>query len=278
MRNEMAKVIVERPRVRPFKSRKGRRRALEDMPTREGMRRAASLSGDRKQLNENLTPLRRYIERQVGRPWNKVYSEIAAHLRADRAIQQHVRDHLRDFVAVKPRRINGGWRHPGHSLWYQPLYVDPVTGLLRRTDQLPEEKRRRRAARQLRPAPIERITLSDDRELRRLHGVWYEVQFAPLPEPIYRAYPEVQERALKPYDRRSPVIEVELTVRRLITPAVRDVVTKAMVEAGPAIDDEASWRAWRRAQPDRRHAVAKRMLSRRELRQHGLSNVPVDAM
>jgi hypothetical protein len=45
MRNDMAKVIVERPRVRPFKSRKGRRCALEDMPTREGMRRAASLSG-----------------------------------------------------------------------------------------------------------------------------------------------------------------------------------------------------------------------------------------
>jgi hypothetical protein len=251
---------------------------LEDMPVHEGMRRAVSLSGERKQLNENLSPLRRYLERQVGRPWNKVYSEIAAHLRADNAVQQHVRDHLRDFVAVKPRRVSAGWRGTGHSIWYQPLYVDPVTGLLRRTDQHPEEKRRRRRACQLRPAPIERIVLSNDRELRRLHGLWYEVQFATLPEPEYRGAREVQKRALKPYDRASPVIEVELMVRRLITPLVRDVVIKGMVETGPAIDDEASWRAWRRAHPDRRYAVAKRMLSRRELRQHGLNNAPESAV
>jgi hypothetical protein len=49
-------------------------------------------------------PLRRFLKRQVGRPWDKVYSEIAAHLRADNTVRQHVRDHLRNFVAVKPRR------------------------------------------------------------------------------------------------------------------------------------------------------------------------------
>jgi hypothetical protein len=270
MRDDMAKVIVERPRVRPFNSRKGRRRDLDDLPFREGSRRAASLRGDRKQLNENLAPLRRYLERQVGRPWNKVYSEIAAQLRVDSAVQQHVRDHLHDFVAVKPRRVSASWR--SRSLWYQPFYVDPRTGLLRCTDQLPEEKRRRRIARQQRPAAIEWIALSDDRELRRLNGLWYEVELAPLPEPIYRGYVEIQKRPLRPYHRHSPMIDIELTVRRLITPAVYDVVTKAMVEAGPPVDDEESWRAWRRAHPDRRYAVAKRTLSCRELRQNGLSN------
>ena len=67
MRNDMAKVIVERPRVRPFKSRKGRRCALEDMPTREGMRRAASLSGDRKQLNAKIGANRHLISVESGR-------------------------------------------------------------------------------------------------------------------------------------------------------------------------------------------------------------------
>jgi hypothetical protein len=271
MRDDMAKVIVERPRVRPFSSRKGRRRDLDDLPTREGLRRAAALRGDRKQLNENLAPLRRYLERQVGRPWNKVYSEIAAHLRADSAVQQHVRDHLHDFVAVKPRRISTGWR--SRSLWYQPFYVDPRNGLLRRTDQLPEEKRRRRATRHPQPATIERVALSDDRELRRLDGLWYEVEFSPLPKAGYRACAEVQKRPLKPYHRDSPTIAVELIVRRLITPAVYDVVTKAMAEAGPPVDDEASRRVWRHTHPDRRYAIAKRTLSRRELRQYGLSNV-----
>lgn len=61
-------------------------------------------------------------------------------------------------------------------------------------------------------------------------------------------------------------------VRRLITPAVRDVVTNTIVEAGPAIDDPAAWQVYRRQHPDRRYAVAKRTLSRRELRRHGISN------
>ena len=39
MRDDMARVIVERPRISAFKNRKWRRRALEDLPTHEGLRR-----------------------------------------------------------------------------------------------------------------------------------------------------------------------------------------------------------------------------------------------
>ena len=276
MRDDLAKVIVERPRIPAFNCRKGRTRALEDLPAHEGMRRAHAHRGDRKELNENLTPLRRYLERQVGRPWDKVYSEIAAHLRVDNTVQQHVRDHLRDFVAVTPRRVNGCWHSRASSLWYQRLYVDPITGLLRRTDQLPEEKARRRRLEQ-RPAPsTDRVSLTDDRELRRIHGVWYEVHLAPLPNPEDRPSREIQKRRLKPYNPRSPVMEIEVTVGRLVTPALRDVATGSLIEAGPPTDDAAGWNAYRRAHPDRRYAINKRTLSRRELRQHGLHNLTAD--
>lgn len=242
------------------------------------MRRSHALRGDRKELNENLTPLRRYLERQVGRPWDKVYSEITAHLRVDNTVQQHVRDHLRDFVAVTPRRAIGGWRSHANGLWYQRLYVDPIIGLLCRTDQLPEEKARRRQMRQRPSPPVDRVALTDDRELRRVRGVWYEVRLVPLPVPDYRPCRETQKRPLKPYDRRSSVIEIDVTVRRLTTPAVRDVVTNVLIEVGPPIDDEAGWNAYRRAWPDRRYAVSKRTLSGRELRRHGLNNLPADPM
>src|ERR1700736_4653085 len=99
------------------------------MPSYEGMRRGHATRGGRKELNENLAPLRRYLERQVGRPWNKVYSEIARHLRVDSAVQQHVREHLRDFVAVEARHVARGWPS-GQTVWWQPFYVDSVTGLL----------------------------------------------------------------------------------------------------------------------------------------------------
>jgi hypothetical protein len=153
----MAKVIVERPRFLDTNPRKGRARHWDDLPSRQGMRRAHVERGCAKNFNENLKPLRRYLERQVGRPWDKVYSEIAARLRVSSTVQQHVRDHLRDFVALHPRRrcwrvvLPGGRREVRSFLWHEPLYVDPATGLLKRTRDLPEEKRRRRNAGGKRP-------------------------------------------------------------------------------------------------------------------------------
>jgi hypothetical protein len=250
---------------------------LEDLPKHEGLRRAQSLRGDRKQLNENLAPLRRYLEGQVGRPWNKVYAEIAMRLRVDNTVQQHVRDHLRDFVAITPRlQIHDRLAFMREGLWWQPLYVNPVSGLLCRTDLLPEMKTRRRSTRHRMPGPIERIQLAEDRGLRLIGGLWYEVKLAPLPEPVYRSFRETRKLRLKPYDRNSPIVEMEMKVRRLITPAVRDVATGMMIAAGPATDDDASWSSYRRGQPDRFYAITKRVLSRRELRRHGLSNVSID--
>ena len=118
--------------------------------------------------------------------------------------------------------------------------------------------------------------MTEDRGLRLIRGLWYEVELAPLPEPVYRSFRETRKLPLKPYDRNGPIVEIEMEVRRLVTPAVRDVATGAMIAAGPNTDDEASWRSYRRGQPDRYYAIAKRVLSRRELRHHRLSNAPVD--
>jgi hypothetical protein len=54
---------------------------------------------------------------------------------------------------------------------------------------------------------------------------------ASLPEPEYRAFSEARKVALKLYARTNPVIEVEIKVRRLVTPAVRDVVSGGFVQA-----------------------------------------------
>ena len=277
MREDMARVIVERPRIKPRVDRIGRRRNLEELPYKEGMRRARAERGERKQLNENLAPLRRYLEKQVGRPWDKVYSEIAAHLRADNAVQQHVRDHLRDFVAITPRRGIVHWATTRSGLWRQRLYVDPTSGLLCRTDQLPEEKERRRAKLHLLPPPVERIALSRDRELRLINGHWFEVRLAPLPQPVYRCFREtVSLHQNRKFDPLGPMRE--LIVRRLASPPVWDVAEKRMIAVGPAVDDLLSRSLYQRSRPDRRYAVAKRPLSTRELRRYGLHNNPDDAV
>lgn len=146
MREDMARVIVERPRYTP-KAGKGRRQSLDDWPMHEGMRRPHVLRGDDKSFSDYLAPLRRYLAAQVGRPWRKVYADITVHLSSRSTVQQHLRDHLHDFVAISPRLISRAWLSGGRGeLWSQEFYVDPRTDLLCRTDQHPVAKARRRAA------------------------------------------------------------------------------------------------------------------------------------
>jgi hypothetical protein len=94
-----------------------------------------------KGLNENLAPLRRWLGRQVGRPWAKVFSELCARLSVSCAVQKHVRDHVGDYVVVSARigedgRVYGTGRFGGYgpvvSAYRETLYVCPRTGLLRR--------------------------------------------------------------------------------------------------------------------------------------------------
>lgn len=106
MRADMHKVIVERERRKAafgyHDVRLERRRIPENdesdkIPSRESMRRPYGY--ERKALNENLAPLRRFLRSCVGKPWDKVYSELSKNLRPSNAVQQHVREHLEDYVS-----------------------------------------------------------------------------------------------------------------------------------------------------------------------------------
>ncbi len=142
MRRDMHKVIVERKRLgggpgrKPWK--KGSR--LVDLPAKEGIRKRHLIAGNPKGLNENLAPLERYLRKQVGRPWDAIYRDISAGLKATSAVQQHVRDHLWDLVerdvSLGPK---GEVHRPPHRARYQvfsrllpgTLYIHPRTGILR---------------------------------------------------------------------------------------------------------------------------------------------------
>jgi len=269
----MSHVIVERPRHGGAWARKGRERDLDDLPGHEGMRQAHR--GGRKSLNENLNPLKRFLHKQVGRPWDAVYAEIARHLRADSTVQQHVRDHLEDYVAIRPAPAAGRWwsLRRGSWPWREPLYVDPADGLLKRTEDLPVVKAARHAEKAKAAPEPDRIPLGPEAELRRIDGFWYEIRLAPLPEPEYVAF---ISRETIPGRQRSPRVSVPIDVvkRLLNTAPVEDVVSRTLIPAGPTIDTPAGWRAYRNAYPDRRYAIAKRRLSRAELRRHRLADQP----
>jgi len=138
-------------------------------------------------LNENLQPLRRYLQAQIGRPWDKVYSEICGRIDRRNTVQLHIHQHIDDFIAIRVREKDGkliaAGRGDPRELWYQELYVDPRTGIIRehrrgrRSLSAAEWRRRREEEVAARRRVIDERTL-----LLRIDGIWYRVETAPLPD------------------------------------------------------------------------------------------------
>lgn len=191
MRADMAKVIVERPRKKDCASikPKGYKRLLhrygdDGPPCREGIKRC--WQGNIKYFNEHLGPLRRYLDSQVGRPWNKVFSEICTHINRNSAVQDHVRDHVEAYVVVHVLLINGvlcngegGWNYgrPLREMGWKLWYVCPRSGLLRRV----KNSGKKRPCRPKIDKPPRYIRISDSLQCRFIENGWHLVTLKPLP-------------------------------------------------------------------------------------------------
>ncbi|MGD9966756.1 MAG: hypothetical protein AB7T59_09565 [Hyphomonadaceae bacterium] len=204
----MSKVIVERPRSGRAAAglRPGRTRALADddgEPIRaKGAREPKGRAAKTKRLNETLNPLKRYLASNVGRPWNKVYSEISEHLKPSSTVQQHVRDHLDDFIATKTRMRAGevmvtprfGGERPLGEDW-SLYYVHPRTGLLRKNERFKRWNTRQREARlKAESERAQRMRIVDEKtQLHLFDDVWWEVKLAKIP--VGQLYSDVVHRA-----------------------------------------------------------------------------------
>jgi len=117
MRPDMAKVIVERERAGIFRNyhharnkKKFATKDIEEALTYEGMRKRHkyrhSMWG--KFLNENLSPLKGFLNSRVGKPWNKVYSELNEFVNQRNAVQKHIREHVDGYVELHAIRDEHG--------------------------------------------------------------------------------------------------------------------------------------------------------------------------
>ena len=190
MRPDMYKVIVERPR-------RGKRMRPLAIRFRNNLNSPAHLSMrtayDYRELNENLQPLRRYLHAQVGRPWDKVFSEICATIDRRNAVQQHIHQHIDQFIATRVGLRDGrlidftnGRCLPLDGLRHQELYVDPRSGLVRLTNAGSDLKRDR-AERQRRyemEVATRRRVVGDNTLLLNLQGTWFRVEIAALPTTV----------------------------------------------------------------------------------------------
>jgi hypothetical protein len=190
MRPDMYKVIVERSRrgksMRPLAIRF---RNNLDSPAHLSMRTAY----DHRELNENLQPLRRYLYAQVGRPWDKVYSEICATIDRRNTVQQHIHQHIDQFIATRVGLRDGrlidftnGRCLPLTGLRHQELYVDPRSGLIRLTNIGSDWKRHRAERRRRHEMDVaaRRRVVDDHTLLLNLQDTWFRVEIAALPTAV----------------------------------------------------------------------------------------------
>jgi hypothetical protein len=177
----MAKVLVERPRGGwRIPRRVGRPLAPEDQPAREGLGR-----GRTKWFGENLGPLGKYLNRQVGRPWNKVFGEMRAHIKPGNTVQEHTLSHIDMFILREVDKVAPSAaaplgivrRPPSRRDWpirEGMLYVDPDDGLIKRS------RRRLKGpppATPTRDEPLRR--LADNRWALARGGVWHGLDVRP---------------------------------------------------------------------------------------------------
>lgn len=252
MRADMAKVIVERPRhghaTLHYRRPRGTVEQLEELPAIEGIRNVRR-NRDWKEFSDLLGPLRRFVQSNVGRPWDKVYSEICERLKPTSTAQQHVLDHLKGMVETKTRRLPDGTvvahkNYGGISEVFDTFYVDPDSGILRDTGTPQRRWRSIHRQEQAQKAAEIFLNIAPERELHKVDGIWYWAVFSDWPQPYWSV-------------RKITTEEGVTFSREIVYPIAHDTLP------GPKIPG--------------RYRSGKRQASGRDLREHGVQNdVPDD--
>ncbi|OEK03992.1 hypothetical protein [Roseivirga misakiensis] len=95
-------------------------------------------SGGTKCQTDNLQPLLRFLAKNEGKFWNKVYQQLCQRMDKNSVLGQHVFDHISDFVHTKVSIENGkilsvgkwGGQNELTSFWHPVFYVHPKSGQL----------------------------------------------------------------------------------------------------------------------------------------------------
>lgn len=186
MREDMAQVIVERPRhgggvkYPRGSARNTDRVSIEEWHKREAIRRPWQSHSWQKGLNENLAPLRRFIRSRLGRPWDKVYGEICERINRDSAVQLHIWQHLVQFVCTNPYEVTGDVHRRWWSAW-AAFYVDPRSGLLRERRHKRKPSAAELAATRIRLGMDTIVPIDDGRCYDRIKELWYELELRDRP-------------------------------------------------------------------------------------------------
>ena len=181
MRADMHKIVVERERGGGTPRNRKWHKRLEYMPGEDyedeikfatsGRRR--QYGSQSKWFTDVLRPLQGYLHSNLGRPWDKVYSELRNGLDVRKVTGRHIFDHL-EFMAKKDCRI-GDDRRVYSFPWGNEVtgfYVHPTNGLL---CFAPRISKRQREKKRLLQQEIVEVKIDGNDSYRLLEGQWYRV-------------------------------------------------------------------------------------------------------
>jgi hypothetical protein len=162
MRDDMSKVVTERPRKghgnKSNKTTGPRIRRYDpereyDEPTRLPIARFRQYGWDAKEFSDLINPLKRYLRTCIGKPWRKVHSELSQKLDRRSVSGSHIWDHVMREIEVDCFIGDDGLAYSndrrylvGRTSEYPiaGLYVHPKTGLVREQSHALIRRRYRR--------------------------------------------------------------------------------------------------------------------------------------
>ena len=210
MRSDMHKVVVERPRHgRSWaRSKLPPRSPYDQSPRYESMKASHTT---RKWFSDLLGPLQRWLQSQVDRPWNDVYSEACAVIKPDSVVRAHIKTHLLEFVErntfmhggevcfLEKSRLGGITPITEKRYGRASFFVHPETGLLSQIPRRPRKRKQDGRENSFR-------WLKNGLLLRKLHGCWFKCQVIEFPPIGYhwsdypRTYDVCERREIPPTD------------------------------------------------------------------------------
>lgn len=198
MREDIAKVIVTRPRRYGYGNnqnkydRDNKARGsyafkgvdVDLSPKMESMRARHIHHYGGKELSDYLSPVYRYLEKNIGNKWDDVWSDICKSLKPKSMMSEHVRDHIKQWV--------GGVGHGNHK--FQSLFdsfVVDENGILRAGNRQYYKHK---------PKVYHYHRESDTVEYHNINGCWYRIECVPHEYIDYmgmkRVYHDFKKKAL----------------------------------------------------------------------------------
>jgi hypothetical protein len=183
VRSDMHKVIVERERYGSTrKNRKwGTRLAYvpdadyDDQPTFVSSARGRQYPSTQKWFSDVLAPLKGFLRSNIGRPWDKVFSELHQAVDVRKVTGRHIFEHL-EWMVESDCSIGADRKVYGYPRGYEVtgFYVHPRTRLL---CFAPRPSARERKKGRLMQQEVDELRIDDTRSFKLIGEQWFVVTY-----------------------------------------------------------------------------------------------------